>query len=462
METQSGNQKFSSRLGFILASVGSAVGMGNIWMFPYRVGQYGGAAFLLPYFFFVILFGWVGLSGEFALGRLTGTGPVGSYEYALKTREKKGGAILGTIPLLGSLGIAIGYAVIVGWVLRFLAGSITGSMLRSDSSEYFAEITGSFGSLPWHTIVVGITVLALVFGIIKGIEKVSKVMMPAFFLLFLVLGIRVFFLPGAMEGYHYLLIPDWSYLRKPITWIMAMGQAFFSLSITGSGMIIYGSYLDKKENVVHSAVTTALLDTCAAMLAGFVIIPAVFAFGMDPMSGPPLMFLTMPQIFAKMPMGQLFAAVFFLSVLFAGVTSLINMLEVCAEAVRSRFHWNRRISVILTGVVVLLVGIWIEEEANLGKWMDIITIYVVPIGAVLGAIIIYWIVPWNTIKEELNLGRKKPLNKVSQFKLFKSSVFVTFQKNRPVGKLFHFTAKYIYVLLAAAVVVLSIALGGIG
>lgn len=431
--------KFSSRLGFILASVGSAVGMGNIWLFPYRVGQYGGAAFLLPYFLFVLLFGYVGLSGEFALGRLTGTGPVGSYEYACKSRGKKGGSFLGTIPLLGSLGIAIGYAVIVGWVLRFLAGSITGSMMKEEPESYFGAITGSFGSVPWHIIVVVITVLALILGILKGIERISKIMMPAFFILFLIIGIRVAFLPGAMEGYKYLLIPDWSYLGKPITWIMAMGQAFFSLSITGSGMIIYGSYLEKKENVVHSAVTTALLDTCAAMLAGFVIIPAVFAFGMDPMSGPPLMFLTMPQIFARMPMGQLFAVLFFVSVLFAGITSLINMLEVCTEAVQSRLHLKRRAAAVLTGGVTLAVGLFIEFEPYLGKWMDMITIYIVPIGAVMGAVMIYWVIKWDKMKAELDMGRKKPL-----------------------GKAYFFTAKYIYVLLAAAVVVLGIVLGGIG
>lgn len=434
-----GGRKFSSRLGFVLASVGSAVGMGNIWLFPYRVGQYGGAAFLLPYFFFVFLFGWVGLSGEFALGRLTGTGPIGSYEYAMKSRGRRGGAVLGAIPLIGSLGIAIGYAVIVGWVLRFLAGSLTGSMMETEVHEYFGSITGRFGSVPWHIMVVGITVAALIFGVIKGIEKVSKVMMPAFFILFLILGIRVAFLPGAIEGYKYLLIPDWSFLLKPVTWIMAMGQAFFSLSITGSGMIIYGSYLNKKENVVRSAVTTAVLDTCAALLSGFVIIPAVFAFGMDPMSGPPLMFLTMPQIFNRMPMGRLFASLFFLSVLFAGVTSLINMLEVCGEALRNRFHLGRKLSVVITGAVVLAVGIFIEYEPYLGSWMDGITIYVVPIGAVLGAVMIYWVIKWQTMKDELDQGREKPL-----------------------GKVFHIAARYCYVPLAAAVVVLGIVLGGIG
>lgn len=430
---------FSSKVGFVLASVGSAVGMGNIWLFPYRVGQYGGAAFLLAYFIFVILFGSIGLSGEFALGRLTGTGPIGSYEYAMKSKGKKGGAFLGAIPLCGSLGIAIGYAVIVGWVLCFLAGAVTGKLFSTEPETYFGQITGNFGSLPWHIIVISITVLALLFGVLKGIEKVSKFMMPAFFVLFVVIAIRVAFLDGAIEGYKYLLVPQWEYLLKPVTWIMAMGQAFFSLSITGSGMIIYGSYLSKKEDVVKLSIMTAFLDTCAALLSAFAIIPAVFAFKMDPMAGPPLMFISMPKIFEQMPIGQLFAVFFFSSVLFAGITSLINMLEVCTEAVQSRTNISRPVAAIIIGIIVIITGIFIEYEPNLGRWMDFITIYVVPFGAVLGAIVIFLVLKKNQIVEELNIARKKPL-----------------------GSLYFNIAKYIYVPLAGIVVVLSILMGGIG
>ncbi|MFQ7002752.1 MAG: sodium-dependent transporter [Ruthenibacterium lactatiformans] len=216
---------------------------------PYRVGQYGGAAFLLIYFGFVALFGWVGLSGEFAFGRLTGTGPIGSYAYALRSRGKKGGGVLGAIPLLGSLGIAIGYAVIVGWVVRYCWGAVSGSLFAVGSEEYFGQITGPFGSLLWHGVVVLVTVLVLARGVLQGIEKVNRIIMPAFFVLFLVVAVYVGFLPGAAEGYRYLLIPQWEKLLDPMTWVMAMGQAFFSLSITGSGMIIYGSYLSKKEDI---------------------------------------------------------------------------------------------------------------------------------------------------------------------------------------------------------------------
>ncbi|NLK37546.1 MAG: sodium-dependent transporter [Epulopiscium sp.] len=432
-------EKFGTKIGFILASVGSAVGMGNIWMFPYRLGTYGGAAFLIPYFIFIALFGAVGLSGEFALGRLTGTGPIGSYEYALQSRGIRGGKILGSIPLIGSLGIAIGYAIIVGWVLRFVIGSITGSLFKVEASEYFGQITGAFGSIPWHVAVIVITMVALSAGILQGIEKLNKIMMPSFFILFLILAIRVAFLPGAIEGYKYLLIPRWEHLFRLETWIMAMGQAFFSLSITGSGMIIYGSYLKKDDDIVHSSCVTALLDTIAALLAGFAIIPAVFAFGLDPTAGPPLMFITIPKIFTQMPMGNLFSIFFFLSVLFAGITSLVNMFEVCSEAAQSRLRMKRTTSVLLVGLFALFVGLFLEYEPYMGKWMDMITIYVVPFGAVMGATMIYWVLGKEKMDPEFSLGRKKPLSNT-----------------------FYFIGKYIYVLLAALVVVLSVIYKGIG
>ena len=438
-EHVSKNGQFTSRVGFILASVGSAVGMGNIWLFPYRVGQYGGAAFLILYFGFIILFGLVGLTGEFALGRLTRTGPVGSYDYALKTRGKKGGKLMGAIPLIGSLGIAIGYAVIVGWVLRYLWGSLSGTMFSMESTEFFSLSTGAFGSVFWHTLIVVLAVFILIGGVMKGIEKISRVMMPAFFILFVILVVRVFFLDGAMEGYRYLLIPRWELLLKPETWVMAMGQAFFSLSITGSGMIIYGSYLNRKEDITKAAMSTAILDTIAALLAGFAIIPAVFAFQLDPASGPPLMFITLPKVFAQIPGGRWIAVIFFLSVLFAGITSLVNMLEVCAEALQSHMKLERKTAAIAVGAVILFVGLFIEYEPFLSQWMDVITIYVVPFGAVLCAFVIYWVLGLEKISEELNLGRSKP-----------------------VGKIYKFTAKYIYVFLTALVFILSVIYKGIG
>ncbi|MGL5719031.1 MAG: sodium-dependent transporter, partial [Paraclostridium sp.] len=289
---------FSTKVGFILACIGSAVGMGNIWMFPYRTGQFGGGAFLIPYLLFVIILGYTGLVGEFAFGRMTQTGPVGSFEKAMKSRGKKGGALIGIIPVIGAFGIATGYAVVVGWFIRFLFGSLSGAMLgANDSGAYFGEIAGSFGSVGWHFLALTITALILILGVANGIEKVNKIMMPIFFILFLIILVRVVTLPGAMEGIKYILVPKWEFISQPKTWIYALGQAFFSLSLAGSGMIVYGSYLKRDIDIPNCAKKTAFFDTVAALIAALVIIPAVFAFGLDPTAGPPLLFITLPMVF---------------------------------------------------------------------------------------------------------------------------------------------------------------------
>lgn len=438
-----GNGAFSSSFGFIISCVGSAVGLGNIWMFPYRLGQYGGAAFLIPYFLFVFLFGWVGLSAEFAVGRLARTGTLGAYRCCFASVDKKHGGrfgeLLGWIPLLGSLGIAIGYAVILGWVLRACWGSATGEMLRTDAQTYFSQATGDFGSVPWHILVV-VLVCAVVFtGVSKGIEKVSKVLMPLFFALFLIVAVRVAFLPGATSGYEFLFVPKWEALLQADTWIMAMGQAFFSLSITGSGMIVYGAYLDKSADIPAASLRTALFDTLAAMLSALAIMPAVFAFGIDPTSGPSLLFITLPGIFREIPFGNVFAVFFFVSVAFAGITSLINMFEAVIESWQNRFRIPRWLAVVLCGTITLAVGIFLEAEPKVGSWLDFVSIVVVPIGAVLGAVSIYYVLGYRRIRQELEEGR-----------------------DRPLSRAFGFAARFLYVPLTILVLILGFCYGGIG
>uniref|UniRef100_UPI003FF04D93 sodium-dependent transporter n=1 Tax=Candidatus Fimivicinus sp. TaxID=3056640 RepID=UPI003FF04D93 len=434
------NGKFSSSLGFVIACVGSAVGLGNIWMFPYRVGQYGGAAFLIPYLLFTFLFGWVGLSGEFSIGRLARTGTIGSYEYCFASRgKKKIGTVLSWIPLLGSLGIAIGYAVILGWVLRSLAGSVTGALLTTDAEVYFHQASGNFGSISWHVIIVVLVCLVLMFGVTKGIEKVSRVIMPLFFLLFFILAVWVAFLPGASEGYKFLLLPEWKALLRVDTWVMAMGQAFFSLSITGSGMIVYGAYLEKSADIPKASLRTALFDTLAALLSGLAIMPAVFAFGVDVTRGPSLMFIALPTVFQKMPFGQAFAIFFFLSVAFAGITSLINMFEAVTESWQSHFGLGRKPAVLICSGITLAAGIFLEAEPKVGGWLDFITIVIVPIGAVLGAVSIYYVLGWDKIRQELQIGRKRPLSAA-----------------------FGWVAKFVYVPLTVLILILGFIYKGIG
>lgn len=227
---------FGTRWGFILASVGSAVGMANVWGFPNKMGQNGGGAFLLIYLLFVVLFGCIALPAEFAVGRWAGTGTLGSYARAWRSRspkaEKAGGA-LGWLPLAGSMCIAIGYAVIVSYVLKALVDSVTGTLMTVDTASWFqAFSTKDFSVVPYHIIVVVGTLLTLLLGA-NSIEKTNKVMMPLFFIIFLVLAVRVALLPGAADGYRFMLTPHWDALKDPKVWISAMGQAFFSLSVTG-------------------------------------------------------------------------------------------------------------------------------------------------------------------------------------------------------------------------------------
>lgn len=430
------NGNFKSTVGFVLACVGSAVGMGNIWMFPYRLGQYGGAAFLIPYLIFIALFGLVGLSAEFALGRMAKTGTLGAYAYCWKN---KFGKYIGWLPLLGSLGIAIGYSVILGWVFRSIQGVLTNELLTNDIPAFFTNMTQSFSNVPCHFLVLFVTCLLLFTSATNAIEKANKVLMPAFFILFIILAIRVSLFNGAIEGYKFLFVPKWEYLLNKETWIMAMGQAFFSLSITGSGMIVYGAYLKDDVDIPKASMQTAIFDTIAAMLAALAIMPAVFSFGIDPVSGPSLMFLTLPEVFKQMPLGNFFALFFFISVAFAGITSLINMLEAVCESWQNRFHISRKKAVLLCGIITFIISVCIENGDNVGKWMDVVTIYIIPFAALLGAITIYYILGWNALKQELDKGRKKP-----------------------VGPTFKFLGKYVYVFLAIIILILGILYNGIG
>ena len=413
---QKKTKQFSTRWGFILAAVGSAVGMANVWGFPYKMGAYGGFAFLVAYLFFVALFSTVGLSAEYAIGRRARTGTLGSYKNAWATRGKtmgKAGGLLGWLPLAGSMCIALGYAVIVSYVLKALFQSVTGELMSLDTEVWFGSFsTTEFSVIPFHIIVVIGTLLTLLLGA-KSIEKSNKIMMPVFFVIFLILAVRVAFLPGASEGYKFMFTPVWSALKDPMVWVWAMGQAFFSLSVTGSGMIVYGAYLDEKEPVVPLAIRTAIFDTIAALVASLVIIPACFAYGLDVGAGPSLLFVTLPRILQDIPLGQVFAIILYVAMVFAGVSSLQNMFEAVGESLLSRFpKLSRNVVLIILCVICLGIGLFMEPIYKWGPWMDIVSIYIIPIGATLGAVSWFWIMKKDDLLFEINKGGKKPLGNI--------------------------------------------------
>ena len=368
MKHAKGTKSFASRWGFILASVGSAVGMANVWGFPHKMGSNGGGAFLLIYLLFVVIFSLVGLPAEFAMGRRAGTGTLGAYENAWATRGKaagKAGGILGWLPLAGSLCIAIGYAVIVSYVLKALVDSVVGTLLHADTQAWFAAFSGTpYSVIPYHVIVVVGTLLTLFLGA-HSIEKTNKVM-------------------------------------------MAMGQAFFSLSVTGSGMIVYGAYLSKDEDVVGVSQHTALFDTIAAVVAALVIIPACFSYGLDVGAGPGLLFVTLPTILQDIPLGQLFAIILYAAMIFAGVSSLQNMFEAVAESLLHKFPKLSRTAVLaILAVLCLGCGIGMETIDKWGPWMDLVSIYIIPIGATLGAVSWFYVMKKDELLDAVNTGSKK-------------------------------------------------------
>lgn len=409
---QKKNTPHFSRWGFILSAVGSAVGMANVWGFPAKMGENGGGAFLIAYLFFIVLFSVLGLSAEYAVGRNSRTGAVGTYQKvwaAANPKLGKFGTFLGWLPLVGSMCIALGYAVIVAYILKALFQSVTGQLMTVDTKAWFDSFSGAeYSVVPFHIIVVVGTLLTLLLGA-KSIEKSNKIMMPVFFLVFVVLAVRVALLPGALEGYKFMFTPDWSKLKDPMTWIWAMGQAFFSLSITGGAMVVYGAYLEEKENVVHMAVRTAIFDTLAAVVAAMVIIPACFAYNLDVGAGPALLFVTLPRILQDIPAGRLFAIILYAAMVFAGVSSLQNMFEAVSESLQTRIpKVSRGWSLVILAMVCLGIGLNMEPIATWGPWMDIVSIYIIPIGATLGAVSWFWVMKKDDLLGEINKGRLKP------------------------------------------------------
>lgn len=304
---------FKSRTGFILACIGSAVGMGNIWRFPYMVSDWGGMTFLIPYILFVILIASTGVIEEMALGRAAKGGPIKAFGVCteMRTGNKKTGELIGLLPVLGSLALAIGYTVVVGWIFKYTFLALTGQIagMKQDMNQIggmFDSTASAFGNNLWLVIAVLVTAVIMAMGIAGGIERANGVMMPLLFVLFLGLGVYIFSLPGSSTGYRYIFTINPKGLLDPRLWIYAFGQAFFSLSIAGNGTVIYGSYLKDSEDLVNSAKNVAIFDTIAALLAAFVIIPGMAVGGAELSSGGPgLMFIYLVNVFNGMPGGKI-------------------------------------------------------------------------------------------------------------------------------------------------------------
>ena len=448
MEHKHKRGSWSSGVAFVMAAAGSAIGLGNLWGFPYKLGAGGGAIFLLFYLFFVVTVGVVSMLGEITLGRKTGMSAVTAYG----TFGKK-------YKILGYMGIVCGfvilsfYSVVASWSIKYFVTYLgkTVGLVQMESAEVFFNSFTSNGLevIFYHLIVMAITIAIVMAGVQKGIDKTTSVLMPALFVMLVLLAIRSLTLPGAVDGLKFMFMPNLETVKEVgLGKIMtsALSQVFFSLSVGMGTMLTYGSYLDKKTNLVKASMMIPIMDTAAAILAGLVIMPAVFAYDLSPTQGPPLLFIVMSQVFNSMPMGDILGAVFYLLIIFAAITSTISILELITSFFVDEKKKDRKKSALISGIVIALCGIpvalsfGILKDVRLpalnGDWLEILGWYdyvseyvLMTLGALIMCLLIGWVWKPKAVIDEIKISSEFKLEKVWSFLIKYVTpvlIFVTF------------------------------------
>lgn len=409
MEKERGN--FSGKLGFVLAAAGSAVGLGNLWRFPYLAAQYGGGIFILVYLILVLTFGFSMLVMEISIGRKTKKSAISAF-----AQLNKKFTIFGYLAMIVPMIILPYYCVIGGWVTRYMTIYLTGQGGVAAADGYFGKfIGGKWSPIIVFAVFLAITTLVVLGGVEKGVERVSKLMMPILLLLTIGISIYVITIPGSLEGIKYYLLPDFSKFSIK-TVCAAMGQMFFSMSLAMGIMISYGSYVKDEINVGQAVSNIEIFDTAIAILAGFMIIPAVYVFSGEAglaTGGPGLMFMTLPKVFESMPMSNIIGGAFFVLVFFAALTSSISIMEAIASNLMDRFKISRVKAVLMTVALSIVLGI--PSSLGNGAWadikilgMDFLTFFdylanyvLMPVVAFGACILIGWVVGTKTIEDEI-------------------------------------------------------------
>ena len=411
MNTEANNKRgfWASRLGFVLAASGSAIGLGNIWKFPYITGQNGGGAFVLIYLICIFVVGLPIMLAEFTLGRKTNLNPVGAFKTLQPNTPWVGVGYMGVVA--GFLILSF-YGVVGGWTLAYIVKSVSQSVLEFQSPKDAGQFFGAFIANPteviiYHALFMGVCMGIVIKGVHGGIERACDILMPTLFVILLILMLRSLTLPGAMEGVKFYLSPDFSKITPSVV-LVALGQAFFSLSLGMGAMLTYGSYLSEKENLTSATVYVVLFDTMIALLVGMVIFPAVFAMGLEPAEGPSLVFSVLPAVFSSMPFGTVVSVIFFILLAIAAVTSGISLLEVVVAYFIDQVGWARKKAVLIVGGIIFTLGV--PSGLSFGvmsdvKFMDktffdmvdnIASNYLLPLGGMLTAVFVGW--KWGVAK----------------------------------------------------------------
>lgn len=407
---------FTSKFGVIAAAAGSAVGLGNIWKFPYITGVYGGAAFLFVYLGFIVLIGLPVMLSEFIIGRKSGSNIFGAYKSLAPNSPWK---LVGLLGLAAAGMILAFYGVVAGWSIDYVVKACSGSFMEKNPTELSLMFT-NFIQAPFTPVIYQLLFMILTMAIVgvgikDGIEKYAKILMPLLVVLIIVLDIRAITLDGAGEGLKFLFHPDFSKLTAEGV-LSALGHAFFSLSLGMGTLVTYGAYIDSSNNLAKTAVQVTVADTLIAILAGVAIFPAVFAFGIEPSSGPGLVFITLPNVFQQMPGGFFFSILFFLLLTVAALTSSISILEVVVAYFKEELKIQRKLATIISTVIISIIGIFcslsmgiLEEyklfDLNFFDLLDWVSAnMLLPLGGLFISLFVGWYLGKDKVKEELSKG----------------------------------------------------------
>ncbi|MEL7187114.1 MAG: sodium-dependent transporter [Pseudomonadota bacterium] len=398
--------QWTSRFAFLMAAIGSAVGLGNLWRFPFQTGQNGGAAFVFVYFLCVALVAYPILMAELAVGRHQGLSPVGSIKQLAKdSGSSPKWSIAGWVGTLAALTVLTTYSVIAGQVLAYSVMTFSGEFVGGDPSAGAATLSlysGSAHAIGWHTLFMVITVFVVSKGLHGGIERVVTILMPIFFVMLAGLCVYALVTGDAGRAISYLFAPDFSKLT-PLTVLAAMGQAFFSVGVGAAIMITYGSFLSKDENIGNSAAVIAGADTFVAVIAGLMIFPIIFAFGLDPAAGAGLIFNALPAIFSGMPGGLIIGGLFFFLAFIAALTSSISLLLSSTTIGVEQYGLSRPKAALIPGAIVWVVGVMAITVSGLSDWLDFFSGSVmITLGGFLIATFVGWAVPRNIMRSELS------------------------------------------------------------
>ncbi len=426
----SNRDSFGTKIGVIAAAAGSAIGLGNIWRFPYVAGENGGAAFLIIYILSIIAIGMPVMLSEFAIGRMAQRNAYGAFR---RLAPKQPWYLIGLMGILGAFMILSFYSTVAGWTMEYLYNSLLNNF-QGQTADQLTQSFQIFQQSGWNPVLWQIIFMILTAGIVlsgveKGIEKYAKILMPVLLILIMAMVIRSVTLPGSEEGLAFLFAPDFSKVNASVI-LQALGQAFFSLSIGMGVLVTYGSYINKKDNLGNSAVAISAADTMIAILAGVAIFPAVFAFGIDPKSGPELVFITLPNIFNQMPAGYYFSIFFFLLLVIAALTSSISVLEVVVAFLTEQLGWHRRKATLIAATVITITGIvctmsqgpWNSVELfglNIFEILDWTSAnLLLPLGGFFIVVFVGWFLGKDKVKQEItNQGEARAV-------LFDAYVFI--------------------------------------